>query len=126
MALASASGVVFLWGVWDWLRTDQDEWWFVTCAPLFFAVGVASLVLGATALVRKTWRPQPAVSRVPLLLVAAAAGVVVAAPVELRWDDGCNDHEARVPAGLSAFVLILKPANGVPYIDSSTLILCPN
>lgn len=124
-ALVVASVVVYAWQVIVWLRADEDEWWYTIAAPLLAAGTVAAVALVSVTLVRRIGgaRTSASSSSAPGAVIAVLIGLVVATPVEMSWSDGCNQHEARVPAGLSTVVVLGKPET-MAYAGTKTLMQC--
>ena len=60
-----------------------------------------------------------------LAAVAAVAGLVLVAPVQLGWNDGCNSHGATVMLAEAPRILITNPEwTFAGYEDYSTLKNC--
>lgn len=116
------AAAIWLEGVVPMLREESDGWW--TLLLVWGVALVAALCAGASLAIALAVNRAAARSRVAVA-TAIACGLLVATPVNLSWNDGCNEHGGRVALVASPYVLLATPADvGVPYTDSQTLMLC--
>jgi hypothetical protein len=60
-------------------------------------------------------------------MIAATVGLLAATPVDVAWDDGCNDHGGRAAVVVAPVIEHRRPAAAsLAYEDESTLVACVN
>ncbi len=133
--IAWLSGACWLAGVLAWATASGSPWDGEVrgnLAALAFVAGAFGLLatLGLI-LVRAALRLTRRVDRIrpggAALAVAAAAALAAATPVHVAWDDGCNDHDARLPLIAAPYVLLATPESPyLAYVHDSTLVHCPD
>lgn len=114
--------VIWLAGVVPMSREESAGWWtlalvwVVAVVPVLCAGGVLAIVLALHG--------SAAHSRA-VVAAALACGMVAATPVNVSWNDGCNDHGGRVALVALPYVQVAAPAElRVPYTDTQTLMFC--
>ena len=127
--LASAPMV---WGLLAWRSACQDGY---DCEPAWVVAVVLVIVVGAlTALllvvavtIRRlsTRRERPALGR-PRVVLAVCVAIVLATPVRVGWDDGCNANGGRVAMVEAPRIWLTEPSGFVlGYSVVQTLVGCP-
>jgi hypothetical protein len=99
-------------------------WEFLLRPGLLIAVALVGFGL-ALVVARRQWATARAASVGSQVAMVVAVSLVLATPVGIAYDDGCNDHGTETALGLVPATLIFTPAGGAfAYEDLTTLRLC--
>jgi hypothetical protein len=121
VVLLAAAGVFALA-----LRGAIAEHFAFPAFPPLVLAALLALVLGAIVLAARAVLPGPrTLGAAAAACLTASAALLAAAPVELAYDDGCNDHGTVAPVLLVPALALTRPDRAVgAYEDSSTLMAC--
>ena len=129
--LAAVLGVIVDLIVWNHgcdLCNATRLTWSVAITALAVAVAVV-IAASAGCIIRRMVRRGGRLRVLPsrgLLSAAITLGLLLAAPVQLNWDDGCNEHWSTVVAAEAPYVLASRPESTIvaPYESIHTLVGC--
>lgn len=91
----------------------------------FFVVLITAFVVAGTALLgmlrghSRSW-----VCSCRRVILSLSVALVLATPIDLDWDDGCNTGTDRVPAFAAPRVWLTDQAPSSAYIGQSTMVRC--